>query len=226
MFRSPRALAACERSGKLRRALIRRGFDAWSCDLEPADDNANNHIIGDVRDVMYMGWDLMIVCHPPCTRLCRAGQRWLYGPDKTHPKVLPKGRTWADLIKEFEEACDLFVDCMNAPCPHVAIENPEMHKWAKERMPDIPVPQFVQPYWFGDPAFKKTGLHLRGLPELTPTNMLTPPKRGTDEYKQWGSIWRTPPGPNRAKIRSETFDGFAEAAAQQWGDYAMKRLAV
>jgi len=145
MTRPLRALAGCERSGKLRRALLARGFDAWSCDLEPADDETNRHIIGDIRDVMHMGWDLMIVCHPPCTRLCRAGQRWLYGPDKTHPKVLPKGRTWESMIQEFEDACDLFMDCMNAPCAHVAVENPEMHKWAKEQMPDIPAPPFVQP---------------------------------------------------------------------------------
>ena len=219
-------LVACETSREVAGAFERRGATATSCDLLPADVPTNHHIQGDVRQVMKMGrWDVIIILHPPCTRLCHAGQRWLYGPNKTHPKQLPKGRTWADMIQEFEEACDLFEACLGAPAPMVAVENPIMHKWAKERIRGAPIPQIMQPHWFGDPAFKATGLYLNGLPELVATNMLTPPKRGTDEYKAWSAIHRAPPGPNRWKVRSKTFPGIAEAMAHQWGDYAMQYLA-
>jgi hypothetical protein len=78
----------------------------------------------------------------------------------------------------------------------------------------------VQPWWFGDPAFKATSLYLRGLPPLVPTNRLTPPKPGTDEHKAWSAIHRAPPGPNRWAFRSRTFDGIAAAMADQWSEAA------
>lgn len=218
-----RVLIGCETSGQMRRAFLARGFDTWSCDLLPADDATNRHIQGDIRNVMQDGWDLLCVMHPPCTRLCRAGQRWLYGPDKSHPKTLPKGRTWADMIAEFRDACAMFEACLHAPIKLRVVENPVMHKWAKERIRDLPTPQIVQPWWFGDPAFKATGLYLQGgLPELTQTNKLTPPARGTREHKAWSHIHRAPPGPDRWKIRSATFPGIANAGAAQWGDHAMQ----
>ncbi|SMP32008.1 hypothetical protein [Shimia sagamensis] len=217
-------LIGCETSGAMRDAFLARGFNAFSCDVLPADTPTNRHIQDDVRRVMHEGrWDLLCVMHPPCTRLCRAGQRWLYGPNKSHPKKLPKGRTWADMIAEFDEACALFEDCLNAPIPLRVIENPVMHKWAKERICDLPTPQIVQPWWFGEKAFKATGFYrMGGLPGLTATNKLTPPKHGTDEYKRWSAIFRAPPGPNRWKIRSKTFQGVADAAAHQWGNHALK----
>lgn len=217
-------LIGCETSGAMREAFLARGFNAFSCDVLPADTPTNRHIQDDLRRVMRESrWDLLCVMHPPCTRLCRAGQRWLYGPDKSHPKKLPKGRTWADMIAEFEEACAFFEDCLNAPIPLRVLENPVMHKWAKERIQGLPEPQVVQPWWFGEEAFKATGFYRKGgLPELTATNKLTPPKQGTDEYKRWSAIFRAPPGPDRWKIRSKTFQGVADAAAQQWGDHALK----
>lgn len=216
-------LIGCETSGEMREAFRALGFNAWSCDVEPADTPTNRHIRGDIREQLDNPfWHLLAVMHPPCTRLCRAGQRWLFGPDRSHPKKLPKGRTWPDMIAEFEAACALFEDCLHARIPLRAIENPVMHKWARERIRDLPAPQIVQPWWFGDPAFKATGFYLNDLPELVPTDELTPPARGTEEYKAWQQVFRMPPGPNRAKLRSKTYPGVARAAAAQWGLHARK----
>lgn len=204
-----RVLVACEFSGVVRRAFAHRGHDAWSCDLLPAEDRSNKHLQCDVRDVLGDGWDL-VVAHPPCTRLCNSGVRWLSKP--------PRGRTLAEMWQELEEGVDLFRACWQAPVERLAVENPVMHRHARERMPaGLPKPQIVQPWWFGDPAFKATGLYLRGVPELTPTDRLTPPRPGTDEHKQWSAVHRCPPGPDRWKIRSRTFEGLAAAMADQWG---------
>ncbi|MEI4485629.1 hypothetical protein V8J36_05460 [Frigidibacter sp. MR17.14] len=221
--RALRVLIACETSGVMRRAFAARGHDVWSCDLLPAEDRSNRHRVEDARDgILEEGWDLLAVMHPPCTRLCRSGRRWMSGPGKwTEPKQLPRGRTVADLRAEFELGVELFTACWRAPIERVAIENPEMNDLAKDRMPaDLPRPQMVQPFWFGEPAYKNTGFYLRGLPALEPTQMLQEPERGSDEWKAWSAIHRAPPGPNRWKIRSRTFEGVAEAAADQWGIYS------
>lgn len=99
-----RILIACETSGIARRAFSALGHDVWSCDLEPAEDGSNRHIRCDVRDgILTWGWDMLAVMHPPCTRLCRSGRRWMSGQgDWTPPKALPKGKTWADMKAEFE----------------------------------------------------------------------------------------------------------------------------
>jgi hypothetical protein len=151
--------------------------------------------------------------HPPCTRLCNSGVRWLHRP--------PTGRTVAEMWAELDEGAALFSACWNAPIPRVAVENPVMHKHAKARIKNFaPAAQTVQPWWFGDPAFKATGLYLRGLPPLRPTQRLTPPAKGTEAHKRWSAIHRAPPGPDRWKIRSRTFPGLAAAMADQWGAVA------
>lgn len=218
-----RILIACETSGVMRRAFAARGHDVWSCDLLAAEDGSNRHIRGDVRDILDDGWDLMAVMHPPCTRLCRSGRHWMSGPGKwTAPKKLPNGRTWESMREEFEEGVSLFTACWQAPIERVAIENPVMNDLARDRMPaDLPAPQIVQPYWFGEPAYKATGFYLRGLPQLVATNILPEPERGSDEWKAWSAIHRAPPGPDRWKIRSRTFEGVADASADQWGGYAV-----
>lgn len=220
-------LIACETSGIMRRAFAARGHDVWSCDLLPAEDRSNRHIVCDVRDLLGAGWDLLAVMHPPCTRLCRSGRRWMSGPGKwTQPKKLPKGRTVADLRDEFEAGVALFTTCWRAPILRVAIENPEMNDLARDRMPaDLPRPQIVQPFWFGEPAYKATGFYLRGLPPLAETSRLPEPERGSDEWKRWNAVHRAPPGPDRWKIRSRTFEGVAEACADQWGAFAMQEAA-
>jgi hypothetical protein len=214
---SLRVLVGCETSGEVRRAFLDRGHDAWSCDFLPADDRSNRHIQCDVRDVLNDGWDLLVVMHPPCTRLCNSGVRWLHTP--------PPGRTKSEMWVELEDGAALFSACWNAPVPRVAVENPVMHKHAKARIENFqPANQTVQPWWFGEKAFKGTGLYLRGLPPLSATNRLTPPARGTEEHKRWSAIHRAPPGLDRWKIRSKTFTGIAQAMADQWGDHAMQAL--
>lgn len=203
-----RILIGCETSGVVRRAFAARGHDVWSVDLLPAEDGSNRHIIGDVRDYLGEGWDLLAVMHPPCTRLCNSGVRWLSVP--------PPGRTKDEMWRELDEGAALFSACWDAPIERVCVENPVMHRHARERIPGWQKPQTVQPWWFGDPAFKATGLYLRGLPPLAPTNRLSPPRPGTDEHKAWSRVHRAPPGPDRWKHRSRTFEGLARAMATQW----------
>jgi hypothetical protein len=203
-------LIGCETSGEVRRAFSARGHEAWSCDLLPADDGSNMHLVGDIREFLGMGWDFLAVFHPPCTRLCNSGVRWLHQP--------PPGRTKAEMWAELDEGADLFSKVWNADIPRVCVENPVMHKYAKARIENFqPAAQTVQPWWFGDAAFKATGLYLRGLPELTPTMKLTPPKPGTATHKAWSFIHLAKRGPDRWKLRSKTFPGVAKAMASQWG---------
>jgi len=226
-FRPLRILVGCETSGIARRAFSDLGHDVWSCDILPAEDGSNRHIVCDIRGgILTEGWDLLAVLHPPCTRLCRSGRRWMSGPGKwTEPKQLPKGRTWQDMKDEFEEGVSIFEACWNAPIDRVAAENPEMNDLARDRMPDdLPDPQIVQPFWFGHPEYKATGWYLRNLPELEPTEMLAEPERGSPEWIAWNRVHRMPPGPERARLRSRSFPGMMKAAASQWAGYALDQI--
>ncbi len=204
-----RVLVACEFSGIVRRAFAALGHDAWSCDLLPAEDGSNRHFVGDARAHLDAGWDLLIVCHPPCTRLCNSGVRWLSVP--------PPGRTLADIQAELRAAADLFSDFWNAPVPRIAIENPVMHRHAKALIRNYqPFAQSIQPWQFGHPETKRTCFWLKALPPLAPTNVVA----GREQR-----VFRMPPGPDRAKERSRFFPGVAEAMAQQWGGHALAELA-
>jgi hypothetical protein len=216
-FTPIRVLIGCEFSGVMRRAFADLGHDAWSCDFLPSEDRSNKHIIGDVRDVLAQGWDLLVVAHPPCTRLCNSGVRWLHNP--------PRGRSIDDMWADLDEAVALFAACWNAPVRHVAIENPVMHRHARERMPvDLPKPQIVQPWWFGEPFFKATGFYLRNLPALSATQRLQPPRPGSDQHKAWSAVHRMTPSPDRWKERSRTYVGVAKACAAQWSDHVVEQL--
>lgn len=204
-----RVLVACEYSGRVRDAFIARGHVAMSCDILPTD-KPGPHYQGDVLDILHDGWDLMIA-HPPCTRLTNAGVRWLKEP--------PTNKTLVQMWREFFEGVEFYKALRNAPIPKKAIENPVMHKHAKELLGNIKR-QIVQPWHFGDEAFKATGFELIGLNPLEETNRLTPPKPGTDEHKKWSFIHRATPSPDRWKLRSTTFPGIAAAMADQWGKYA------
>lgn len=126
---------------------------------------------------------------------------------------------------ELDEGAALFSDCWNASIPFKALENPIMHKHAKARIANFrPAAQTVQPWQFGDEAFKATSLWLEGLPMLQPTSELEPPSTGTPEHKQWSAIHRAPPGPDRAEFRSRTFQGIADAIAAQWGAHLLNKL--
>lgn len=196
-----RVLIACEYSGVVRRAFAARGHDAWSCDLLPSEDHANQHIIGDARDLLNDGWDLLMVAHPPCTRLCNSGVRWLSRP--------PKGKTLAQMWADLDEAADLFSAFWNAPIDRVAVENPIMHRHARERIRNFaPASQQLQPWQFGHGETKATCLWLKNLAPLRPTNIV----EGRAQR-----VHRMSPGPNRWRERSRTYQGIADAMADQWG---------
>ncbi|MET0375922.1 MAG: hypothetical protein ABW128_16910 [Rhizorhabdus sp.] len=208
-----RVLVACESSGVVREAFRARGHDAWSCDLLPADDGSFFHIQDDALKVANdpdCHWDLMIA-HPPCTYLCNSGVRWLY--------------TQAGRRKAMNDAAKFFAGLLQAPIPKIAVENPVMHGYGQSAILNFlgtPMARmnthFVHPWWFGDKAFKATGLTLKGLPPLVrPADALTPPKPGTPEHKAWSVIHNQPPGPERWKVRSKTFPGIAQAMAETWG---------
>jgi len=218
---SARVLVACEFSGTVRDAFLARGFDAWSCDLLPDERGSNRHIRGDVRDILGDGWELLIVAHPPCTRLCKSGLRWLHTP--------PPGRTLDEMRAELDEAANLFSLFLNAPIPRIAIENPRMHRIAQERISGyFPPTQIVQPWEHGEPYFKGVGLWLKHLWPLLPSAPLTPPERGTDDWKAWSRVhrytgWRGQR--ERQRERSRFFPGIAAAMADQWGGWAMREAA-
>lgn len=211
-------LVACESSAVVREAFRRRGFNAVSCDLL-VTEKPGPHVQDDVLAYLERNreqgrrFDLMIA-HPPCTRLTNSGVRWL--------KVPPPGRTLKSMWQELESAAAFYRALQRAEgILHKAIENPIMHCYARERIPMLGQRQVVQPWWFGDEAFKATGLELINLPPLVPTNRLTPPPSGTAEHARWSKVHRASPGPDRWKERSRTYPGLADAMAEQWGNFLL-----
>ena len=206
-----KVLVACEESQAITKELRILGHDAFSCDIKDCSGGHPEwHIKKDVLSVLNDGWD-MLIAHPPCTRLTNAGVRWLKSP--------PKNKTLVEMWRQLFNDAEFYKALRDCGIPKKAIENPAMHRHAKE----IIKPgkrQIVQPWWFGDKAFKATGFELINLPELKPTEKLEPPKKGTQEHKEWSFIHRMPPSPDRAKLRSKTFSGIAKAAAQQWAGEA------
>ncbi len=180
-------LIACEYSGTVRDAFRARGHDAMSCDLLPTDA-PGPHYQGPVEDVLNDGWDMM-VAFPPCTHLAVSGARWF-------KEKRADGRQQAALA---------FVRMlMDAPIDRIAIENPVSIISSHIRKPD----QTIQPWQFGHGETKRTCLWLKGLPTLKPTDIV----EGREQR-----IWRMPPSADRWKERSKTFQGIANAMANQWG---------
>jgi hypothetical protein len=201
---SLRVLIGCEFSGVVRRAFAALGHDAWSVDLLPAEDRSNRHIVGDIRDHLDDGWDLLMVAHPPCTRLCNSGVRWLSKP--------PPGKTADQMRAELVEGAALFSACWNAPIERIAVENPVMHKHAKALIVNYREPaQSVQPWQFGHGETKRTCLWLKNLPPLVPTDIVS----GREPR-----VHHMSPSPDRWRERSRFFAGIAQAMAAQWGDVA------
>lgn len=200
MTRPMKVLVACEFYGTVRNAFLETGCDAWSCDLLPAEDRSNRHIVGDARDLLGDGWDLLMVAHPPCTRLCNSGVRWLSKP--------PNGKTLDQMWAELDEGAGLFSDFWNAPIERICIENPVMHKHAKARIRNYQeFAQSVQPWQFGHPETKRTCFWLKGLPPLMATDVVE---------GRTARVHRMPPGPQRWAERSRFFPGIAKAMADQW----------
>lgn len=190
-----RVLIACEYSGRVRDAFRRRGHDAWSCDLLPTDA-PGPHYQCPVEEVLSMGWDLMIA-HPPCTDLAVSGSRWM-------AEKAADGRTNAALR---------FVRLLMAsPIQRWCIENPVSLINTRIRKPD----QIIQPWEFGHGETKATCLWLNNLPRLRPTKYV----EGRD-----ARVWLMPPGPDRWKERSRTYEGIADAMGQQWGGQSLPAIA-
>lgn len=196
-----RVLVACEYSGKVREAFRKLGHDAWSCDLLPADDGSEFHYQGSVLDILNDGWDLM-VGHPPCTYLCNSGVSWLH--------KIPE--RW----DQMRDGAEFFKLLWDADIPKIAIENPIMHKYAKEIIGSNQT-QIIQPYQFGHAESKATCLWLKGLPPLKETNNVKDLWQSLPK-KEAQRLHMLPPSKDRWKLRSETYQGIADAMAEQWGN--------
>lgn len=195
-----RVLVACEYSGRVRDAFTKLGHYALSCDLLPTDA-PGNHYQGDVLDVINDGWDLMIA-HPPCTYLSVSGMHWTTRGLRD-PKLT-------------EDALDFVNVLLNAQIDKIALENPISVISSRIRKPD----QIITPYQFGHDASKKTCLWLKNLPLLKQTEFIEP--RIVNGKKRWGNQTdsgqnKLAPSDDRWKKRSETYEGIANAMAEQWG---------
>jgi len=200
-------LIACERSGVMRDAFLAVGIDAVSCDLMPTRVEGP-HIQGDALEQIGRRW-AGVIAHPTCRYLTNAGVKHLYRDGrKENGRYEPR---WADM-----RAGAVFFNAFktaNAPC--IAIENPIAHGHA---LALIGRPsQVVQPWWFGDKAFKATCFWLYGLDKLEKTHDLILPEAGTPEWKRWSAVHRMAPSADREEKRSQTFPNLARAVAWQWG---------
>ena len=187
-------LIACEYSGVVRDAFIAQGHDAISCDILPTDV-PGPHYQGDVRDILGDGFDLM-VAHPPCTHLAVSGARW-----------------FKDKQVEQAEALDFVRLLLTAPIDKIALENPISIISSRIKKPN----QIIQPWQFGSPESKSTCLWLKNLPKLIPTDILPLPVGGRWNNQTPSGQNKLGPSPDRWKERSKTYQGIAEAMAQQWG---------
>lgn len=180
-------LIACEFSGIVRDAFSEYGHDVWSCDLKHVQDKGKKHIQGDVLNILDDGWDMMIA-HPPCTHLSVSGARWF--KDKIND-----GRQ--------KSAIDFFMKLVNAPIRRICIENPVCIMSTIYRKPD----QVIQPWMFGHDESKRTCLWLKGLSRLKPTDI---------RDVRYNRLHNLSPSHHRAKFRSITYKGIANAMAKQW----------
>ena len=216
-----KVLVACEESQRVCMAFRERGHEAYSCDiLDPSGEHKEWHIKDDVIPLLNGNctfitmdgvqhtidrWDL-IIAHPPCTYLTTTGNRWF--------NVEKYGDKARERIKLREEAQEFFMTIANADCDHIMIENPVGVMSTYWRKPD----QIIQPWWFGDPYEKRTCLWLKGLPPLHKTNEVQPEARQQlVSGKSMPTWYSNAPKKDRARIRSQTFPGFAQAMAEQWG---------
>lgn len=201
-----RILLACEYSGVMRDAFIERGHDVVSCDFEPGEGkHVDRHYRGDVRDLLQPGRFDAMIGHPSCTYLCNSGVRWLYNADGSH-----NDERWENL----REGAEFFKLLWDADIPHIALENPVMHRYAKELI-GADFTFSLQPWQHGHGEVKRTCFWLKNLPPLTPTNIVS----GREPKVHFAS-----PGKDRWKIRSRTYEGVGQAAADQWGTYIEQQL--
>lgn len=227
---------ACEESQAVTIELRKLGHKAYSCDLIPCSGGHPEwHIQQDVLGILSPKndgelkaicfstcddkihvidkWDLIIE-HPPCTYLTCSGNRWF--------KPEYKNR-FSNRERQREEAVKFFMEIWNAECDKVAIENPQGIMSSRFRRPD----QYIEPFMFGDPEKKKTGLWLRGLEPLKPTNVVAPviiQCRSGAKVPRWHYNTLSLPPKERSRRRSVTFPGIARAMAQQWTEHILKEV--
>lgn len=200
-----RVLVACEYSGAVRDAFRGQGCTAFSCDILESEE-PGPHFQRDVREVLDLGWDIL-VAHPPCTHLASSGaQYW--------PAKQADGRQ--------REAIDFFLALASAKIPYIALENPVGILGTVYRKAD----QIIQPWQFGDAFNKKTCLWLKNLPPLTPTNIVTPTHNwGSNSYRSGSRKLSSLPSLHwGAKERSRSFSGIAQAMASQWTAHVREAL--
>ena len=192
-----KVLVACEYSGVVREAFAKKGHDSWSCDLLPTDQPSDKHIQGDVLEVINRGWDL-IIAHPPCTHLSLSGAK--YWAEKRADGRQQKAIKFVEDIWDAEN------------CPRICIENPVGALTKHSKLGKASV--YIQPYEFGHAEQNRTGLWLKGLPKLKGTKFID--VKGLPNKERHRLHW-LPPSKDRWKIRSTTFQGIADAMADQWG---------
>jgi len=214
-------LIACEFSGAVRREFRKLGHNAWSCDIESAEDDSPYHYKGDVLQFLSaQPWDLLIA-HPPCTYLTLAGNRWFKPEYKEKYPTRQKDR---------DDAVEFFMTLMNADIPHIAVENPIGIMSSVFRKPN----QIVQPWMFGDPFQKSTCLWTKNLPNLIPTDVVskgefiewTDKKTGrVKRQPKWyaDAFQKTSDPKERQKIRNRTFPGLAKAIAEQYSSFIINK---
>ena len=198
-----KVLVACEYSGIVREAFALKGHNAWSCDLLPTDQPSDKHIQGDVLEIINDKWDL-IIAHPPCTHLSVSG-----------------ASRWAEKVADGrQQAAIKFVeDIWEANCPFIAVENPVGALSTRSKLGKAS--QYIQPYEFGHAEQKKTGLWLKGLPKLISTDVIDVSNLPDNKRQR---LHYLPPSKDRWKIRSTTFQGIANAMADQWGNLRQEAL--
>lgn len=214
-------LIACEESDEVRSRFEKKGFDAWSCDLQPNRNQKAKHYQGSIFDIINDGWDAMIA-FPPCTHLAVSGARHF-------EQKIKDGRQ--------QEGIDFFMAMVNAPIKHIAVENP-IGIMSKIYMKPT---QIIQPYFFGDEAQKSTCLWLKNLPKLyhNPSvnlfdNVITHVDKGemisftskkgiSKKQPKWYADALKLPKDERSKVRSKTFSGIAEAMCNQWSEFLIEK---
>lgn len=209
-------IIGCESSGTIREAFRKLGHDAWSCDILPADDGSEFHLQGDILSFLDLGWHMMIV-HPPCTYLT-VSAAWAYGDGPYHQNIKAGTLVGAPRRDAREKALDFVWELMEADIPMICLENPVGVIGTEIRKAD----QYIQPYEFGDDASKKTGLWLKGLPKLKATAYCPP--RIANNKTRWANQTdsgqnKLGPSADRWKTRSKTYQGIADAMANQWGGH-------
>ena len=201
----------CEFSGVVRDAFIARGHDAISFDLLPSESNFGEHVTGDIMDLSFSFWEQfdLAICHPPCTYLSNAGAKHLWRGHVLNEKRFEQGM----------DAKQFFLYLMNLPINKICLENPVPSKIYK--MP--PYDQIIQPYHYGHAEQKRTCLWLKNLSRLVPEKIVEPTTNCHD-----AGTWFMKGGADRQKNRARTFQGIADAMANQWGrpDMESRQISV